>query len=139
MPRHPVAALLLATAIAQSGTANALSCVPLSMWRDQLAERLPKVLLAARVTVIDISADRSSGRFNVTEHFKGPAAGSVITIPFHTCNASVNAGGPSSGCAAPLIKPGEDLILLQYEERLHRCAHYEPWEPLLNSLRAAAR
>lgn len=118
--------LLALLLLALSARGNACSCFPPELRAKTAQEALEKSRLAVFGRVLEVDSD-GRARLLVLESFKGPAGGTLIDA------------GPGAGlCVASSFIPGEEVLLLVFDDAAAGCSQYAPGHFLLEGFRSNA-
>lgn len=118
--------LLALLLLVLSAEGNACSCFPPELRAKTAQEALEKSRLAVFGRVIEVDGG-GKARLLVLESFKGPVGGAVI-----------EAGPGSAQCVAASFAPGEEVLILAFDDSATGCNKYAPGHFLLEGLRSNA-
>lgn len=120
---HGVTATVL---LALAAHGHACSCFPPELRAKTAQEALEKSRLAMFGRVVEVDAG-GKARLQVLESFKGPASGTFV-----------EAGPGTSQCPATSFTPGEEVLVLAFDDTATGCNKYPPGHFLLEGMRTHA-
>lgn len=115
--------LLLA---AHSAEVIACSCFPPELRAKTAQEALEKSRLAVFGRVVEVEAG-GKARLLVLESFKGPAGGAIVET-----------GAGAAQCAGTSFTPGEEVLIVAFDDSEAGCNKYAPSHFLLEGMRVNA-